>query len=691
MSKRRAALSLVVLAFLAAPFFAQPPAAGGQKDDATGPDPLPEGARLRLGNVGLGVGEAVSGASLSADGKYLAVAGQNGVTLFDRATGKRLAQVGANNLIQGFPIAVAFAPKGNRIACAGFRSLIVAEVPTGKLLHQLALNDPNFQQASGLTFSADGSVVAVGMSYAAVNQKIKAFAWEVATGKQFGPFEVVQNSGCSTALSPDGKRLATWGRHFPRKANDDREPAQTVQLWDVATGKELRKFKLDRPNAQLNAAAFSGDGKTLAIASGLSTFHLIDVETGKARRTFAGRRGQVTLLEFSPDGKLLVAGGADGTVQAWHTGSGERLALAAGPRGRLLGFGYPEGGQIITVGMLGQTIAWWDAVTGKSGHKAPGHWIPVAAVAFTPDGKTLRSMSYDGQVLSWDPASGELQKRLTLLDDEELRVGGNAVMRLHSVALAADAGAAATSSSYIGNCVRLWDLTGGQPVCDFEMSQPSGANYGLAFSGPGNRLAAASLAKHLNVHIWDCGRGEEVARLSYDLPGNRLGGARRCRPTDRLRPRRQDAGDDQPVHRPDERRGQRPHSAPRCGQRQGSGVRAGAGRQLRRLRRRRPVRPAGGVLARQQAGGPAKPESPCDPPPRRHRPGGPAAGDRRRRRHHHRPRLRARRANPCRGVGRAARLHGEGDECRVECSAGGLGAGQRQAAGDVQGASGHCQ
>src|SRR5262249_22941881 len=132
----------------------------------------------------------------------------------------------------------------------------------------------------GLTFSADGKIVAVGMDQPGANKKAKAFAWEVATGKLLATFEVAQNTGCGTAISPDGKTLATWGRHVQRMIGEDNEPAQLIQLWDVASGKELKKLKVDRANAQLSAVAFSADGKTLAIVSSLTTLHLYDTESG---------------------------------------------------------------------------------------------------------------------------------------------------------------------------------------------------------------------------------------------------------------------------------------------------------------------------------------------------------------------------------------------------------------------------
>src|SRR5205823_13394086 len=110
----------------------------------------------------------------------------------------------------------------------------------------------------------------------------------------------------------------------------------------------------------------------------------------------AGRRTLVTALRYSADGKTLAAGGIDGVVQAWSTADGSRLALTSGPKGRVLSFAFPADKEIIALGMLGQSAVWWDAVSGKSTATTEGHQAPVLAVAYAPDGKTLTSISFDG-------------------------------------------------------------------------------------------------------------------------------------------------------------------------------------------------------------------------------------------------------------------------------------------------------
>src|SRR5262249_43125219 len=75
----------------------------------------------------------------------------------------------------------------------------------------------------------------------------------------------------SIAFSPDGKTLVSgsWD--------------QTVKLWDVATGAELRTFK--GHSAYIDTVAFSSDGTTLASGSQDKTIKLWDASTGKELHT----------------------------------------------------------------------------------------------------------------------------------------------------------------------------------------------------------------------------------------------------------------------------------------------------------------------------------------------------------------------------------------------------------------------
>jgi WD40 repeat protein len=63
--------------------------------------------------------------------------------------------------------------------------------------------------------------------------------------------------------------------------------------------------------------AFSTDGAQLASGGADGTIRLWDVETGKELRRMAGHTAGVENVIFSPDGKLIASAGDDGLARLW--------------------------------------------------------------------------------------------------------------------------------------------------------------------------------------------------------------------------------------------------------------------------------------------------------------------------------------------------------------------------------------
>ncbi len=216
-----------------------------------------------------------------------------------------------------------------------------------------------------------------------------------AQGKK--PGVIVRAPGSYTldvALSADGKTLARAGAD------------ETVDLWDVASGKKLHTLR--GHTAPLLRVAFSPDGKTLASITGTwlpddvrGEVKLWDVATGKERVSVKGHPGRGVALAFSPDGKTLAT--SSGTVKLWDVATGrEKLelkldkripwSLAFSPDGKTLATG--TGGGIMDI--TPSSVILWDVATGKKKATLPGHGNSITWVGFAPDGKTLASASGPG-------------------------------------------------------------------------------------------------------------------------------------------------------------------------------------------------------------------------------------------------------------------------------------------------------
>src|SRR5262249_55045643 len=94
-----------------------------------------------------------------------------------------------------------------------------------------------------------------------------------------------------------------------------------VRLWDMDTGKELRRFEGERrlPDALI----FSADGAMLAGAD-RGLVRLWETASGKEVSSAGnGHRRLAASVNFTPDGATLVSSGWDGSVRVWDTATGE--------------------------------------------------------------------------------------------------------------------------------------------------------------------------------------------------------------------------------------------------------------------------------------------------------------------------------------------------------------------------------
>ena len=298
----------------------------------------------------------------------------------------------------------------------------------------------------------------------------------------------------TAVFSPDGKTLAVTAGW-----SDPREPGELV-LWDVAT----RQTRLIwRQEATIRTAAFSGNGKLLAIGDFAGATRLLDPSTGKMILTLPSHAKLVNSVAFTPDDKTLVTGSFDETIKLWDVASGKEQHSFSIPGEGVVQVSISRDSRKLAAVTWPGKAHLWDLTRREGLHVLdaskgqPGESQIAEAVAFAPDGKSLVTGSWDTTLRLWDAASG---KRLRDL------VGHNAPVQ--SAAISPD-GKTLASGDAEGRVI-LFKFATGERIA--ALTAHTDRCFGLAFSPDGKHLATAGWDRV--VKIWDLETREAIATLA---------------------------------------------------------------------------------------------------------------------------------------------------------------------------------
>jgi RNA polymerase sigma factor (sigma-70 family) len=341
-----------------------------------------------------------------------------------------------------------------------------------------------------MVFSRDGKSAIVSDTHGNI------VVWDVATGRevrriQRGP---ALSSDNTLALSADGKTLAGGGSGPGGKV--------CLFLWDVETGKLLSQHELETSDG-VQHLLFTPDDKTLIVSHFSNIIHVWDIASKKVKHELKGYTGRVADMALSPDGKTLASGNwQDPNIRLWDLASGKEKLHFKAHDTDVINLAYsPDGKTIVSFGNP-SCFVFWDADTGKQLRKVnPVSYGAMQSFQYAPYGKTLFCAEYSGVCIR-DAVSGKQLRRFAAPGHTMNRV----TFSPDGKTLATFGGGQLTFD--------LWDIASGKllhPAPGHRTNVTS-----LVFSADGRQVFSVAGVSDLPVQAWDVRTGERLYELGND-------------------------------------------------------------------------------------------------------------------------------------------------------------------------------
>jgi len=393
------------------------------------PDELPPGAIARLGSTAYRLTDRYGTVFLMppAFRSYVAADDTGAFREFDLTTGKP-----GRTILKAEPPRKlrSVTPDGKCVATADASGCSLIDIATQKVI----ASAPAEPEAWGM-LSPDGRRVAFAhrnpdmiqreADYDTEGTYVRVFVFRELKGRtKLREIRPLANYNVGGNFSPDGRWFATFGEWKPEI--DDQKPpfvgSCPIQVWDVATGKELLRLT---PPEKVNctSASFTADGHLFVINSDRGCpLGFYSVETGERVHKFPGRNFDTRgTYAVSPDGTVVACLDRQNTVIRWDVAAGKKLDQTTSPikvgefdstytRDFVVG---PDG-TVTVLQVFAQTVMVWTAPERRVLTRTVGGSAPIKAIAYADGGQEIRTAGKEPVVRRWDASTGELLGEVTL-------------------------------------------------------------------------------------------------------------------------------------------------------------------------------------------------------------------------------------------------------------------------------------
>jgi WD40 repeat protein len=436
---------------------------------------------------------------LSPDGKVLATWGEMesrrekepGIQLWDVASCKELRKLP----IDRWDASVLFSPDSKHLAVAGPGVVSIYAVATGQREVQFITRK---RTAAAMCYSADGKLLATGSPDGAIQ------LWDLRAGRRVGLCAAPPRTRLTSIVVLPGNKVLAAGIR-----------GASVRIWEVPSGRE--RTPKGGHDSSVAALAFSRDGKTL-LSSCANEVRVWEIATGKQLRRIEPRREEDTLFDeiaglLSPGGRYLV-------WASRHGGDPHVIKMASGEEIMTLGRSNHDGHAVVFAEDRGVVagldlrrsrkgwsldIGVWDLDAGRELRRIKSPGLPDGALlALSPRAKTLAGVlgaRDSSQLFHWNLADGK----------EIARYSFHSLVKSLSFSPEGDVLAIAVAEGTI----RFHDALTGDLLYKVEEETPGIRPGVLAFSPDGRTIAIAqnNLHRESSVDLWELASGKVRARF----------------------------------------------------------------------------------------------------------------------------------------------------------------------------------